>query len=159
MNAPAPTVSSGPTATSALASQPASPEEGEAERARVYVDLADEVISVIGELTRTIAGIGISLAGKPDRAIEARGTVEAVKGSFELARQRLNRADPPPGYEEVHQTLLDALSFYMQASAALLPDSQTGMPDYPGFQELMLLGGKNTHAAGAQFSDLTPQRD
>jgi hypothetical protein len=47
----------------------------------------------------------------------------------------------------------------MQASEALLPDSQTGKADHSCFQELMLRGGKNFHAAGAELSDLARPRD
>ena len=61
---------------------------------------------------------------------------------------------PPPGYEELHARLLDALRFYSDASAALLPDDKTGEADYWRFQELMLEGGKNSHAAIAVSEEL-----
>ena len=77
-----------------------------------------------------------------------------MKGSFELDKERLERTDPPLGYEELHARLLDALSFYIDASAALLPDSQTGKANFSRFQELMQQGGKNSHAAIAVFSGL-----
>lgn len=112
-----------------------------------------------GQMTRIISGVSISLAGNPEGATEEKETVDAVIGSLGLARERLQGAEPPPGYEGLHQTLLEALSSYMEASAALLPDGQTGKADYPRFQELMLQGGKNFHAAGAELSDLAPPQD
>ena len=116
------------------------------------------MINGIGQLTRIISGISIGLAGTPEDAPKAEGTVAAVKGSFELARERLERADPPKGYEELHASLMDALSFYIEASAALLPDSVTGKADYKRFQELMPQGGKNSHAAFATFEELRLKR-
>ena len=112
-----------------------------------------------GQMTRIISGIGVSLAGNPDGAAGEKETVDAVIGSLELARERLEGAQPPPGYEGVYQTLLEALSSYIKASTGLLTDMQTGKADYPRFSELMLEGGKNFHAAGTEISDLNRQRN
>ena len=143
-----------PTATSPVTSQPGADEE----REQKYRKLASEVLNGAGQLARIISDISISLAGNPDDAAKTEATVEATRGGFDLARERLERADPPKGYEEFHQTLLEALGFYTQASAALLPDSQTGKADYWRFQELMLQGGKSFHAAGAEMSNLPLSR-
>ena len=94
-----------------------------------------------------VSGISIGVASSPEAAREAAETVKAVRGSFEAARIGLERAEPPPGYEELHARLLEALSFYTDASTALLPNVETGEADYWTFQELMLEGGKNAHAA------------
>ena len=149
-----PTLILGPTASAATVPSPTATAAAEAESAREYRALADRVINGIGRLTRIISGISIGLAGAPEDAPEAEGTVAAVKGSFELALEQLERTDPPPGYEGLHETLLDALSFYIGASSALLPDSVTGKADYNRFQDLMLQGGKNSHAAFATFDEL-----
>ena len=82
--------------------------------------------------------------------------VKATNGTFELVRERLELVNPPPGYERLHQILLDALEFYGGASAALLPDPETQEANYWGFQELMQEGGKNIHEAGAEFDKLRP---
>ena len=145
---PEPTITS--KATSPATSLPSADEEREQE----YRKLASEVLNSAGQLARIISDIGISLAGKPEDAAKTEVTVEATKGGFDLAQEWLERADPPKGYEEFHQMLLEALSFYTQASAALLPDSQPGKADYWRFQELMLQGGKSFHAAGAEMSKL-----
>ena len=151
----------GPEPTEVLSPTPpaasiSSAEGGSEEKFR---ELANEVINGTGQLARIISSIGISLAGNPADAAEARETVAAVKGSLELASRRMQRTDPPPGYQEFHRTLLDALSFYTQASAALLPDTQTGKANYPLFQELMLQGGKNFHSAGKGLSELGKPND
>ena len=149
-----PTPNAEPTAISAPAPpKPATPDGGR-DREREYVALADEAVNGIGQLTRIISGLGIGLAGTPEDAPEAQSAVAAVKGSFELIRDQLQRSDPPPGYEELNATLLDALSFYIDASAALLPDSETANADYWRFQEAMQEGGKNAHAATAAFGEL-----
>ena len=150
-----PTPSPDPTATLAPVPPTAAPKAADEERERKYRALADQIMNGTGEMTRVLSGIGIGLAGRPEGASEAKETVEAVISFLELARERLGNTEPPPGYEKLHQTLLDALSIYTQASAALLPDTQTGKADYPRFQELMPQGGKNFHAAGAEMSNLT----
>ncbi len=129
------------------------------EQLKQYEALTDEAINGITELTRIISGISIGVAGSPEAAREAAETVEAVRGSFEVARIGLERAEPPPGYEELHARLLDALRFYTDASAALLPDSETGEADYWTFQELMLEGGKNAHAAFTVSTELRRQKN
>ncbi len=121
-----------------------------------YRQLVNLVFSDIGELTRLLSGIGLQLARTPEEASQAAGTVGAVKGTFELHEERLAGTKPPPGYEEVHQRLVDALSLYAEAAEGLLPDEQTGQPDYPRFQELMLDAGRNFHAAGAALPALPP---
>ena len=146
---PEPTIT--PTATSLATSLPSADEEREQE----YRNLANDVLNGAGQLARIISDISISLAGKPEDAAKAEATVQATRAGFDLARERLARADPPKGYEEFHRTLLEALGFYTHASAALLPDSQTGKADYSRFREMMLQGGKNFHAAGAEMSNLT----
>ena len=145
--------------TPAASASPASAAGEEAVREQEYRELINQLMDGIGQMTRIIGGISIGLAGRPEGAAEEKETVDAVIGSLELARERLQGAEPPPGYEGLHQTLLEALSFYTQASTALLPVSQTGKADYPRFQELMLQGGKNFHAAGTELSDLARPRD
>ena len=127
---------------------------GVTDEEREFRDLAVRVMSSMGEMTRIISPIGIDLADAPETASLARATVLAIRGSFELAMADLQRVEPPAAYGQLHQTLLDALDFYTRASAALLPDPQTGDADYALFQELMLQGGENLHAAGTQLSDL-----
>ncbi len=129
------------------------------EQLKEYKALIDDAINGITELTRIISGTSIGVVGSPKAVREAAETIEAVKGSFEVARIALERAEPPPGYEELHARLLDALSFYTEASAALLPDSETGEADYWTFQELMLEGGKNAHAAFAVSADIRRQKN
>ena len=119
-----------------------------------YRKLVNTLMNGTGQMTRIISRMSISLAGNPEATAEERETVDAVIGSLELASERLQGEKPPPGYEGLHQTLLEPLSSYMEASAAVLPDSQTGNADYTRFQELMLQGGKNFHAAGDQLSKL-----
>ncbi len=124
-----------------------------------YMDLADNVINGIVQLTRVISSISIGVTRSTTAVREAAETVEAVKGSFEITSLGLEKAEPPPGYEELHARLLDALRFYTDASAALLPDGETGEANYSKFQEFMLEGGKNSHAAIALFQELRPQKD
>ena len=144
-----------PETTATVTSSAASTPRRVSDQEKQYRVLVDEVINGTGQLARIISSTSISIASNPQGASKARSTVEGVIGSLELGRDRLEGAELPPGYENLHQTLLDALSFYTQASEALLPDSQTGQANYPRFQELMLQGGKNFHAAGAESSDLT----
>jgi len=148
-----------PTSTPLLTPSPAAQVATDTEQLKEYKALADDAINGITRLTRIIGGISIGVAGSPEAAREAAETVEAVKGSFEVARNGLERAEPLPGYEELHARLLDALSFYTDASTALLPDGETGEADYWTFQELMLEGGKNAHAAIAASEELRRQRN
>ena len=127
-----------------------------AAKVEAYRQLVDQVFSDIGELTRVLSGIGLQLTSRPEEAQQAAGTVMAVKGILELDRERLASTEPPLGYGEVHQRLVDALSLYGEAAEALLPDEQTGQADHARFQELMLEGGRNTHAAGAALGELRP---
>ena len=133
--------------------------QGEAGQQQEYRELVNLLMDGTGQIARIISGISISLAGRPEDAAEEKDAVDGAIGSLKLARERLQEAGPPRGYEGLHQTLLDALSFYIQASGALLPDSQTGEADYPRFQELMQQGGKNFHEAGAKLSDLALPQD
>ena len=161
-NAPTPA----PTAT-----QTASPNvlrESEATPAPAPIDLETEVkyrglvrdmIDGFGQLTRIMTNVRIGLASSPEDTTEAEETVGAIIGSFDLAREQMEASNPPAGYEEVHRELLDALDFYTTASAALLPDGETGKPDFDLFQEMMLQGGKNTHAAGERLSELARPSD
>ena len=127
-----------------------------AAKEEAHRQLVDQVFSDIGELTRVLSGIGLQLTSMPEEAQQAAGTVRAVKGILELDRERLASTEPPPGYGDVHQRLVVALSLYAEAAEALLPDEQTGQADTARFQEFMLEGGKNTHAAGAAFGELRP---
>ena len=131
----------------------------ETEQLKEYKALIDDAINGITKLTRIISGISIGVAGSPEAAREAAKTVEAVRGSFEVARIVLERAEPPPGYEDLHARLLDALTFYTDASTALLPDGETGEADYWTFHELMLEGGKNAHAAMAVSEEIRLQKN
>ena len=146
---PTPTATPLPTPLPTAQAQPVDPEQ-----LRNYRSLTEDAINGITQLTRVISSVSINVAGSPEAAREAAETVEAVRGSFEVARIGLERAEPPPGYEELHARLLDALRFYTDASAALLPDGETGEADYWTFQELMLEGGKNAHAAFAESEEL-----
>ena len=151
---PAATPTPAPTSIPLPTPSPAAQTATDTEQLKEYKALTDDAINGITKLTRIISGISIGVAGSPEAAREAAETVEAVRGSFEVARIGLERAVPPPGYEELHARLLDALRFYSDASAALLPDDKTGEADYWRFQELMLEGGKNSHAAIAVSEEL-----
>ena len=121
-----------------------------------YRALIGQLFADTGDVTRLLSSVSIQLSTAPERAPEAADTLIASKGTFELMRERLTLEMPPPGYEELHQLLLDALEFYTKAAAALLPDPETQASDYWGFQGLMQEGGKNFHAAGAEFDKLRP---
>lgn len=116
----------------------------------------NQVFSDVGDLTRLLSDVSIQLSAAPETAPQAADILNATKGTFELVRDRLALTSPPPGHQVVHQLLLDALEFYVQASAALLPDPDTQEADYWSFQPLMQEGGKNFHAAGAEFEKLRP---
>ncbi len=131
----------------------------EAVREREYRELVNQVMEGTGQMTRIISGIGISLAGNLEGAAGEKETVDAVIDFLDLALERLQGAELPSGYEGLHQTLLEALSSYIKASTALLPDIQAGKADYQRFQELMRQGGMNFHAAGAELSDLARPQD
>ena len=121
-----------------------------------YRALIRQLFADTGDVTRLLSGVSIQLSTAPERAPEAAATLNASKGTFELMRERLALEMPPAGHEELHQLLLDALEFYTKAAAALLPDPETQQADYWGFQGLMQEGGKNFHAAGAEFDKLLP---
>ncbi len=134
--------------TAALAQGESSPES--------YAALVRQVFSDVADLTRILSNVSIQLGAAPESAPQAAGIVNATKGTFELVRDRLALTSPPPGHEELHQLLLDAMEFYTAASAALLPDAETKAADYWRFQGLMQEGGQNFHAAGAEFDSLRP---
>ncbi len=149
--APAVEPTAAPTAT-ALPS-PTSTPVADSDEAREYRALARETINGFGELTRIISNVGIALAGRPQDAPLAQDTVELVKDSFDLQQQKLTKVEPPPGYEELHTAMLNALSFYTQASAALLPNEES-KANFDRFQELMQQGGKNAHSASALIDEI-----
>ncbi len=134
--------------TAASAQVNASPES--------YGVLVRRVFSTVADLTRILSDVSIQLGAAPESALQAADTVNATKGTFEFVRDQLALTSPPPGHEELHRLLVDALEFYAAASAALLPDAETKVADYWRFQGLMQEGGKNFHAAGAEFDKLRP---
>ena len=121
-----------------------------------YGVLVRQVFSDVADLTRILSDVSVALGASPESAPLAAGIVDTTKGTFELVRDRLALTSPPAGHEGLHQLLLNALEFYIAASAALLPDNKTQAADYWRFQELMQEGGKNLHAAGATFDELRP---
>jgi len=120
----------------------------------VYRDLVNRVLDSIGQGTRLLSSVGVQLSGSPEQATEAEGIVRPVKGSFELAREQLEKAAPPPGYERPHRQILDALSLYTLAAEALLPGPEAQEADYWRFQELMQQAGKNFHEGSASLDDV-----
>ena len=121
-----------------------------------YGVLVRQVFSDVADLTRILSDVSIQLGAAPESAPQAANIVNVTKGTFELVRDRLALTNPPPGHEELHQLLLDALEFYTAASTALLPDAETDAADYWRYLGLMQEGGKNFHAAGAEFDRLRP---
>ncbi len=146
--APIPTSTSSPNPTLVPEAAGTSPES--------YGALVRQVFSDVADLTRILSDVSIQLGAAPEQAPQAAGIINATKGSFELVRDQLALTSPPPDHEGLHQLLLDALEFYAGASAALLPDAETQVADYWRFQGLMQEGGKNFHAAGAEFDRLRP---
>ena len=161
-NAPTPAPTANQTASPNVPREPVAtpaPTSIDLEAELEYRGLVRDVIDGFGQLTRIMTNVRIGLASSPEDTTEAEETVGAIIGSFDLAREQLEASDPPAGYQEVHRELLDALGFYTKASAALLPDGETGEPDFDLFQEMMLQGGKNTHAAGEGLSELGRPND
>ena len=122
--------------------------------AEAYGRLVDRVMNDIGLLAPLLSRVGIQLSGNPEAAPQAAEVVETARDALDLTRAQLAGATPPAGYGGLHRELLDALGFYSQAAVALLPDPETQAADYWRFQELMMQGGKNTHAAGATLTEL-----
>lgn len=143
-----------PTATTSP-DQTAVPEEAGTSLAK-YRALIRQLFADTGDVSRLLSSVSIQLSTAPERAPEAATTLNTSKGTFELMRERLALESPPPGHEGLHQLLLDALGFYAEAAASLLPDAETQKADYWSFQALMQEGGKNFHAAGAEFDKLRP---
>jgi len=119
-----------------------------------YLQLAGDVIDVIGQTTRILSGLGSALSSQPEAAAEAEELVRASKRSFGIARGSLVRITPPAGHEELHNRLVEALELYIRAADALLPQADTGSADPEQFQRLMPEGGKNAHAAIAALEEL-----
>jgi len=120
----------------------------------VYRQLVNTVLDSIGRGTRLLSSVGVQLSGNPEQATEAESIVRPVKGSFELAREQLEEAAPPPGYEGPHRQILDALSLYTLAAEALLPGPEAQAADYWRFQELMQQAGKNFHEGSASLDEV-----
>lgn len=159
--APAPTVPAAATAVPRPTSTTASPgptfiPDATRNSPVKYRALIRQLFADTGDVTRLLSKVSIELGAAPERAPEAVAILNASKGTFELIRERLASESPPPGHEGLHQLLLDALELYAKAADALLPDPETQEADYWRFQGLMQEGGKNFHAAGAEFDKLRP---
>ena len=134
-----PSVAIAPMATSRSA-------DAEAE-IQVYGARANRVAATMTDVTRILSFTGLDLFAQPENAVQFRDLVEGAKETLEFIRGEFGPLDPPPALEELRQHLLDALSLYGEAASALLPDAATGEADPQRFQELMLAGGKHSHAA------------
>ena len=121
----------------------------------LYRMLVDRAMNDTADITRLLSRVGIELSTMPDRALQAEATVNLAKETLEDVQVELTQSRPPASYDEVHQALLDALGFYIQAAAALLPDHGSGSADYWSFQGFMQEGGKNFHGAGNLVAELS----
>ena len=118
--------------------------------------LIRQFFSDVADLTKILSDVSIQLGAVPEDAPLAAGIVNTTMGAFELVRDRLALTSPLAGHERLHRLLLDALEFYISASAALLPGNKAQEADYWRFQGLMQKGGENIHAAGTEFDTLRP---
>ncbi|MBI4305393.1 MAG: hypothetical protein HY678_03645 [Chloroflexi bacterium] len=125
-----------------------------ADESTTYRHLVDTTMMDLNQLTRLLGALSLDVGRSPDAAVQERQLLQGTTDTFRLVQARLDAATPPTRYEKLHMHLKEAVTAYIQAAETLEVEPATEKFDHRRFQELMLQGGKNVHAAAGELSGL-----
>ncbi len=127
---------------------PADPVERQA-----YLDTVQRMMDVISPTARMLGGLAIQISTAEDGAPGFVAQARVSKDTVALALDTIAALDPPADLEELHSTILESISSYLDASDVLVSDSEFTFDAYSEFQSLMSQAGGQFHDASSLLAD------